>query len=203
MGKYDELSKTSWIFQLNFLESSIFELYSASLYFTVTTLVTVGYGDIHAFSVQEQYLCILLMILGVLVFSFTTGSLSSMITSYDSREALLKERIATLNAIAREYQLDVETFNRLVKTIKYDHSKKQRDIIHFMEELPHKMRVELSQIMINKMYSHVGFFKGQDSSFIGWVAHLIKSINVEDGEYVYKEGEEIVEGKQIQIYDHL
>lgn len=51
MGKYDELSKTSWIFQLNFLESSIFELYSASLYFTVTTLVTVGYGDIHAFSV--------------------------------------------------------------------------------------------------------------------------------------------------------
>ena len=90
----------------------------------MTTLVTVGYGDITAYSVAEKCMCIILMILGVLVFSFTTGSLSSIITSIDSRETQLKEKIATLNEIASEYNLDMETFNKLVKTIKYDHSKK-------------------------------------------------------------------------------
>jgi Ion channel len=159
----------------------------------VTTLVTVGYGDIHAYSTIEQYVCIILMILGVLVFSFTTGSLSSLITSYDSREAILKEKISVLNTISNEYGIDLLTFNKLVKTIKYDHSKKQKDVIKFMEELPHKLKLELSLVMIHKMYSNVRFFEDKDKSFLAWVARLIKPQNAEDNDYIYKEGEEIAE----------
>jgi hypothetical protein len=76
-----------------------YKLYITAFYFTVTTLVTVGYGDITAYSTEEMILCIVLMLLGVICFSFTTGALASIITSYDSKEALLKERIATLNDI--------------------------------------------------------------------------------------------------------
>jgi hypothetical protein len=39
------------------------------------------------------------MLLGVISFSFATGSLASMINSYDSREAIFKEKISTLNEI--------------------------------------------------------------------------------------------------------
>lgn len=42
-------------------------------------------------------MCIFLMLIGVVVFSLTAGSLSSIITSYDSRESYIKEKIATLN----------------------------------------------------------------------------------------------------------
>ena len=38
-------------------------------------------------------------IIGVIAFSFATGALSSIISNYDSTEAKLKERIATLNQI--------------------------------------------------------------------------------------------------------
>jgi len=41
----------------------------------------------------------LLMLLGVVSFSFATGTIASIITSYDSKEAVLKEKIATLNDI--------------------------------------------------------------------------------------------------------
>ena len=100
-----------------------------AFYFTVTTLVTVGYGDITAYSIEEKCLCIILMVVGVISFSFATGALASIITSYDSKEALLKEKISTLNEITAEYELDIDLFNKLAKTIKYDHSKKQRDIL--------------------------------------------------------------------------
>jgi Ion channel len=100
-----------------------------SFYFTVTTLVTVGYGDITPESTPEMVMCIMLMVLGVGIFSFMTGSLSSLITSYDSREAQLKEKIATLNEIAQEYTIDIDMFNKLAKTVKYDHSKKQYDTL--------------------------------------------------------------------------
>lgn len=64
-----------------------------------------------------------------------------------------------------------------------------------MEELPHKLKLELSLIMINRMYSNVTFFQSKDKSFIAWVARLIRPLNVDDSDYIYKEGEEIVESK--------
>ena len=63
------------------------DLYITSFYFVVTTLVTVGYGDYTAYSLSEKVMCIFLMLLGVVSFSFATGALSSIITSYDSKEA--------------------------------------------------------------------------------------------------------------------
>ena len=60
------------------------DLYLVSFYFTVTTIVTVGYGDIHATNSGERAISILLMITGVISFSFATGSLSSIISNYDT-----------------------------------------------------------------------------------------------------------------------
>ena len=152
-----------------------------------------GYGDITPVNLGEKVLCIFLMILGVISFSFATGALSSIITSYDSKEAQLKEKIATLNDIQSEYKIEIDLFNKLAKSIKYDHSKKQKDNLQFMQELPHKLKLELAMVIHQKMYSTVAFFQDKDKSFIAWVARLIKPINVEDEDYIYKEGEEIVE----------
>lgn len=69
------------------MDSNEFKLYVTSFYFTVTTLVTVGYGDISAVSEAEKILCSFLMILGVVSFSFATGALTSIISSSDSNEA--------------------------------------------------------------------------------------------------------------------
>ncbi len=65
------------------------DLYVTSFYFTTTTILTVGYGDISAVSMSEKILCIILMIIGVISFSFATGSLSSIIANYDQFEAVL------------------------------------------------------------------------------------------------------------------
>jgi len=47
----------------------------------------VGYGDIHAYSIGEKIMSIFLMIIGVIAFSFATGSLSSIISNYDASQA--------------------------------------------------------------------------------------------------------------------
>ena len=61
-----------------------YEIYVSSFYFTVTTIVTVGFGDIHPYSVGEKIVTIFLMLIGVISFSFATGSLSSIISNYDA-----------------------------------------------------------------------------------------------------------------------
>lgn len=137
IGRADEDSKNNWIYHYGFTDVSYYSLYVTSLYFTVTTLQTVGYGDLSATNEPEKLLCSFLMILGVISFSYLTGSLSSVISSYDSHEAQLKEKMMTLNEIAYEYDLEPQLFSRLASTLKYDHSKKSKDTVVFMEELPH------------------------------------------------------------------
>jgi hypothetical protein len=88
------------------------ELYVTSFYFTTTTILTVGYGDISAYSLAEKFLCIVLMIIGVISFSFATGALSSIISNYDSTEASLKYKISKLNSIQSEYNIDKELYKK-------------------------------------------------------------------------------------------
>jgi voltage-gated potassium channel Kch len=47
-AKFDSTNKINWIFESGVNDSEEFELYVTSYYFTVTTIMTVGYGDIKA-----------------------------------------------------------------------------------------------------------------------------------------------------------
>lgn len=81
----------------------VIDLYITSFYFTVTTIMTVGYGDITAYSSMERILCIFLMLIGVVAFSFATGAISSIISNQDSAEAKLREKMETLQSLQDEY----------------------------------------------------------------------------------------------------
>ena len=120
-GTFEIGSTNSWIYVFDFLDLPPYVLYVPSFYFTVTTIMTVGYGDITAKSMSEKLLCILLMLIGVIAFSFATGSISSIITNQDSAEAKLKEKMVTLESIQQEFSIDDDLFNRIVKAVKYDH----------------------------------------------------------------------------------
>ena len=71
----DEYS-TNWVIDGGYQDLDWSDLYLASFYFTVTTITTVGYGDISGTNFTERLICIFLMITGVLFFSFSSGTLT-------------------------------------------------------------------------------------------------------------------------------
>ena len=80
----------SWIASASDLASlEVWGMYTTALYFTVSTITTVGYGDFHAESVAERSLGVLIMFIGVISFSFATGSLASILQNYDHANAKL------------------------------------------------------------------------------------------------------------------
>lgn len=158
IGRYDDLSEDNWILEKGFSDMSNPDLYIVALYFTVTTIVTVGYGDISAYTSGERVFCVFLMLAGVISFSFATGTLASLISSYDSKNGQLKEKMDALTDIQEEYNLDIDLYNEISKNIQYNHRKKSKDLIKFMDDLPYKLRVELAMIVHQRMYSSVVFF---------------------------------------------
>ena len=61
----------------------------------------------------ESIFCICLMIVGVVSYSFAISSLSSVISTLDSKQAKLKEKLNILNNIRSEYEMDFELYWKL------------------------------------------------------------------------------------------
>ena len=62
-------------------------MYTIGVYWVITTITTVGYGDISATNTTERIVACIIMVIGVIAFSYSTGSLSSIISNADSRQA--------------------------------------------------------------------------------------------------------------------
>ena len=57
------------------------------------------------------------MILGVFAFSFVTGTLASIIATYDSKQGKLQEKLGILDDIQDDYEITVDFYNELSKNI--------------------------------------------------------------------------------------
>ena len=76
-------------------------LYALSFYWTITTITTVGYGDISGKNTVEWVYCSFMMVIGVVSFSFANGSLASILSNYDESNAELLEKVNILNKVRR------------------------------------------------------------------------------------------------------
>lgn len=90
------------------IEKDNVKMYFISLYFVMQTITTVGYGDVSPTNTKERIFIVILMLIGVISFSFISGSLSSIIQSYDDQVSAEKTRTQRINKIAKQFQLTNE-----------------------------------------------------------------------------------------------
>ena len=152
-----------------------------------------GYGDIGPVNTGEKFICILLMLIGVISFTFTTGALSSIISSYDSSQAKLKEKTDILNCIKKDYGISEDLYDNLMKTIKYDYSKNQKDFSDFINELPYLLRNDLTWKIHENLPLNIAFFRGKDRRFVCWIGPLLKIVKCYELDYIYKQEDHINE----------
>ena len=84
VGRFNEDIPVNWILVNGWTDYGNWELYICSFYWTVTTITTVGYGDISAYNNSERAFCSIAMIIGVFLYSYTIGSLSTLLLNFDS-----------------------------------------------------------------------------------------------------------------------
>ena len=113
----EENFENTWINDEDVKYLGGFDLYVASFYFTVTTITTVGYGDIHAYSKLEFIIGIILKIFGVIGFSFASGALSAIIQNLDATQAKLQEKMQTLTKIQQEHNIPHNLYQELKQAI--------------------------------------------------------------------------------------
>ena len=127
MAKIEDFSPDSWVVRLGYIDSSNVELYIISFYWTLTTVTTVGYGDITAGTTIERIYNLFIMSFGVLLYSFAIGSLSSIVSTLDQKSEEMNQKLQILSSIKKEFNLEQNIYDKVRKVIKYDLSRNQKD----------------------------------------------------------------------------
>ena len=84
--KYPDPKRT-WIGAVdpNFKEDSLWNLYITAIYWSITTLTTTGYGDLHAENPREMLFAIFYMLFNLGLTSYLIGNMTNLVVHWTSR----------------------------------------------------------------------------------------------------------------------
>lgn len=119
-------------------------VYVASFYFALTTLTTVGYGDITPGTNTERMFAIFVMLVGAIVYASIFGNVMALIQSFDQMNALHTEKVDRLKAFAQFYDIKPLTYEKMVVYMDKTYFQTQGfDSTEILREFPHAFRGEI------------------------------------------------------------
>ena len=179
----------NWVIKLNYLDRSESEMYIASLYWVITTLATVGYGDITPDNSIERGFCICVMLIGVFFYSYTVGIITSIMSEIDRLRQRIDNKMIILQEITRNYNIDKELEKRIRKNLKLNTSSTNREYSDLLKSLPRRMALQLNFI-INKKLVEKGnkFFEKKPLAFISQILEVLRSVKLPAKEIIFLKG---------------
>ena len=98
--------------------------YLYSLYWALTTLTTVGYGDITPSNNLERKYTLFALLVGALVFGFMLSSIGSLVAALDRQSAISEERMDEIKEYMRWRKLPRDLVIRMNKFYTYFYTQK-------------------------------------------------------------------------------
>lgn len=158
---------------------SQFDLLIKEIYFAITTLSTIGYGDFTPVSKSERIIASFILLLGVSIFSFIMGQFIEILMNYNSlwevgQHKDLSKWIALLsrfnggNPLGKELVTKIEDFFDFYwKNNRLSAMSSEADM-RFMDELPYYVQGEIiiDYLFTDFLYKYRSYFipKNLDNS---------------------------------------
>jgi CRP-like cAMP-binding protein len=189
-AKLTDFDEDSWVVRYNLQDLSAVEQYITSVYFVLTTIATVGFGDIVPFTMLERCYAIGLLSIGVSFYSYTISNFSTLMSSTDRKNMYLSQRLDALADLVKMTQMPVETEKKVLSFLYRNLPTKfllRFDREAVMKELPAFLRTEISLYLYHHYVQKVFFFQDKDPAFIASVVPGLRSVLLRKGDIVYRE----------------
>lgn len=167
------------------------EAYTAAIYWAITTVATIGYGDIKSISNLERYMSMVIMLSGSIVFGVVVGGMSDSLDQMNSVRARRTRKMDYVRAMLRERNVP----HALIIRTKHYYERyllECGDVLteqKILSELPPPLRTELLLCLNLRTVESITFFHGQDSTFIISVCKMLKPCYFAPLDWIFKEGD--------------
>jgi hypothetical protein len=171
-------------------EVDAFTNYLRALYWCVTTLSTIGYGDITPSTNVQMMYTMVVMILGVGVYGYVIGNVANLLTNIDLAKAHYLANIERLSTFLNYRNVPLRLQQRVYDYYAYLWDNRLGyDESAVLSELPVTLRTEVSVVLKREFIQKVPFFQGASRELIRDIALELRPVIFTPGDYIFKAGE--------------
>ena len=164
--------------------------YVNALYWSVTTITTVGYGDITPQNMIEKIYVMFTMLIGFGFYGFLIGNISNLLAQRNPAREHYHDNMEHLSNMVRYRGLPKELQQKIREYYTY---KLQRQIgydeTNFLDSLPENLRRKVALYLKKDLLEDMPLFKHANEAFIEALALLLKPIVFTPGDYVFRAGD--------------
>lgn len=91
----------------DFLEQSLWTRYVTSIYWSITTLTTVGYGDLHPVNSREMIFDIFYMLFNLGLTAYLIGNMTNLVVHGTSRTRRFVSKLSSIPVFEKKQCLNV------------------------------------------------------------------------------------------------
>jgi len=171
-------------------QSDFLTLYNIAVYWAVTTLTTIGYGDVTPHSNLARSFTMVIEITGVAVYGVVIGNVSRFFLESDRHKQATKEKLQDLALFMRHYSVPDKTQKEVFRF--YNHMVKKRlsdNDTKMISELPHALQKELQIYMKSKLIRDIPFFKQTPTQCLLMTAQKLEQAFFSPGDSIIKKGD--------------
>jgi voltage-gated potassium channel len=173
-------------------QRSPLDQYLRDLYWTTTTIATIGYGDYypnHDSNVQIIY-TIAIELFGAAMFSYVIANVSSLVSNLDVARSAYRHRLDEVNAFLRSHRIPLDLQERIRDYYSYLWvSQRGVRTSSVLEDFPRNLSQEILLFLNRELLDRVELFRGADELFIREAVQLLTPAVFLPGEYIIRQGE--------------
>ena len=184
----------NWITHINIINESFFAKYISSFYFMITTMTTVGYGDIVCISPIERIYHIILLVIGTLLYTFLVSKIGNYLRDERHEQIKLDRDLNILENIritypAMSFKLYAKIKSHLLSIF---NKRKKTGISLLINGVPDAIKNDLLFKIYAKVINGFSIFKDvKNSHFILQVLQSFIPVLSKKEEIIILEGEVI------------
>ncbi|CAM0905483.1 unnamed protein product [Alopecurus aequalis] len=152
----------------DFHTQSIWNRYVASMYWSITTLTTVGYGDMHAVNSREMLFTTFYMLFNLGLTAYLIGNMTNLVVHGTSRTRKYRDTIQAATSFAVRHQLPERLQEQMASHLSlkfrtYSEGLQQQETL---EALPKAIRSSISHHLFFGIVQNVYLFQGVSNDLI-------------------------------------
>ncbi|XP_074475333.1 voltage-gated delayed rectifier potassium channel KCNH4-like isoform X2 [Sebastes fasciatus] len=163
--------------------------YIAALYFTLSSLTSVGFGNVCANTDAEKIFSICTMLIGALMHALVFGNVTAIIQRMYSRRSLYHTRMKDLKDFIRVHRLPQQIKQRMLEYFQTTWSVNNGiDANELLHDFPDELRADIA-MHLNKDILQLPVFKGASRGCLRSLSLHIKTSFCVPGEYLIRQGD--------------